>query len=277
MSFSLTPHLPEGAVNMVIGTLMPLMRPPLDTNPASAWSLITRMLEEYRPQTLRELGLAGEIIGLQLSNLGVLADIGGSTPAEARRTGGHRQTCGLIRAEIQAQRYYGDLQRQRATEQDTTGLADAPRTAPDADATRRSSPAAETAPSEASFSATPPSDTPHSNPGPSDTPSSDGPSVGESGSGTPPCMAAKPGPETEADRPAGPVAASATELDEARATYADAAARLAVMQSRYKGAPPPHSQAAQQIQAQLRVVNAARLRAEQVRQRHTAAAALTRS
>ena len=54
------------------------------------------------------------------------------------------------------------------------------------------------------------------------------------------------------------VAAAAT-------AFTAAAPALHAMKSRFKGAPPPHSQAAQQIRIQERVVATARLKLEQSR------------
>jgi hypothetical protein len=54
-------------------------------------------------------------------------------------------------------------------------------------------------------------------------------------------------------------------LSQAEGTYIVALAHLNFMKARHKGAPPPHSQAAQQIQAQQRIVDAARMKLELLR------------
>ena len=51
----------------------------------------------------------------------------------------------------------------------------------------------------------------------------------------------------------------------AEANLASATKRLNLMKAHHKGAPPPHSTAAQQIQAQQRVVETARLKLQQAR------------
>jgi outer membrane protein TolC len=51
----------------------------------------------------------------------------------------------------------------------------------------------------------------------------------------------------------------------AEAKLASATKLLNLMKAHHKGAPPPHSSAAQQIQAQQRVVETARLKLEQAR------------
>ncbi|MFO1027607.1 MAG: hypothetical protein U1E70_20710 [Acetobacteraceae bacterium] len=75
-----------------------------------------------------------------------------------------------------------------------------------------------------------------------------------------------------ASAPAPASCAPASAVAEAEAAYALAAARLEVLQSHYKGAPPPHTKAAQQIQAQQRLVNAARMKVQAAR-RHAGEAA----
>jgi hypothetical protein len=70
-------------------------------------------------------------------------------------------------------------------------------------------------------------------------------------------------PQPEADNAASGIAA-------AEATLASATKLLNLMKAHYKGAPPPHSSAAQQIQAQQRVVETARLKLQQARRAQAA-------
>ncbi|MBS0641085.1 MAG: hypothetical protein U1E70_20955 [Acetobacteraceae bacterium] len=72
-------------------------------------------------------------------------------------------------------------------------------------------------------------------------------------------------PEQPADAPAEP--APSPDLAQAELAYHAAAAQLTLMKARFKGAPPPHSQAAQQIKAQQRIVDMARLKLDQARRR----------
>lgn len=78
-------------------------------------------------------------------------------------------------------------------------------------------------------------------------------------------------PEQSAGAPAGP--APSPDLAQAEPAYHAAAAQLTLMRARFKGAPPPHSQSAQQIKAQQRIVDMARLKLEQARRRSVHAAA----
>ena len=63
----------------------------------------------------------------------------------------------------------------------------------------------------------------------------------------------------------------------AEAALAKATKLLNLMKAHHKGAPPPHSQAAQQIQAQQRIVDTARLKLEQARRQQSAAAQAERA
>jgi hypothetical protein len=62
------------------------------------------------------------------------------------------------------------------------------------------------------------------------------------------------------------------DLAAAETACAQAEQRLGEMKARYKGAPPSHSQAAQQIRAQERVLGTARMKLSQARLRQVAAA-----
>ena len=62
--------------------------------------------------------------------------------------------------------------------------------------------------------------------------------------------------------------------DSEEKAYNSAVKLLSLMKAHHKGAPPPHSQAAQQIQAQQRVVDTARMKLEQTRRQQQAAAAV---
>jgi hypothetical protein len=74
-----------------------------------------------------------------------------------------------------------------------------------------------------------------------------------------PTQPEQPAPATSAPEPEAP------DIATAEAKLASATKLLNLMKAHHKGAPPPHSSAAQQIQAQQRVVETARLKLEQAR------------
>jgi hypothetical protein len=79
---------------------------------------------------------------------------------------------------------------------------------------------------------------------------------------------AYPTPASVAEPEPPPAAETAppSDLAQAEAKLRSAVKLLNLMQGQHKGAPPPHSQAAQQIQAQQRSVETARLTLQQARQ-----------
>jgi hypothetical protein len=166
------------------------------------------MLGEYQPETVRELRLAGEAIGLSLHSLAAFSESAEPGITADQLATARRWSCSLSRAGSAAHRCLDQLQRARRA-----GQPDGP----EADVDAR-----DTAP-------------PQQGPG-----------------AAPPVVAAQPEPD----------------LAQAEATVASAATRLHAMKSRFKGAPPPHSQAAQQIRAQERVAATARLKLEQARAQH---------
>ncbi|MFO1023707.1 MAG: hypothetical protein U1E70_00870 [Acetobacteraceae bacterium] len=75
--------------------------------------------------------------------------------------------------------------------------------------------------------------------------------------------------------PAGPPDHAVAALQQAEADFRKADRLLTLMRAHHKGAPPPHSQAAQQIRDQQRIVDAARMKLAQARKRHNGMAAET--
>ena len=210
MSFS--SDLSRAAIEMVVSLLLPLIVPTLEGDADAATSLALEMLAEYRPMTVRELRLAGEIIGFSLNSLHALAQAADRDVAAEKLSVPRRWACSLSRSGHQAQRKFDEMQRQRHE-----GVPEQP--APDAEAF-----VADAEP------------------------------------------AAAPRPALEAVPP--PLSAEPlSDMSPEEAAYASAAKLLRLMQAQYKGAPPPHSQAAQQIQAQQRAVDTARLKLEHARQR----------
>jgi hypothetical protein len=71
--------------------------------------------------------------------------------------------------------------------------------------------------------------------------------------------------QPEPTTPPAPTDTAPTDIAQAEAKLKSAEKLLSLMQAHHKGAPPPHTKAAQQIQAQTRVVATARLTLEQAR------------
>lgn len=82
---------------------------------------------------------------------------------------------------------------------------------------------------------------------------------------TPATTAQQSAPSEAAPPSAGPATAQTTA--QAEAALKSAEKLLALMKAHHKGAPPPHSHAAQQIQAQQRAVDTARMKLQQARKR----------
>ncbi|MFL5252208.1 MAG: hypothetical protein ACJ8AI_04835 [Rhodopila sp.] len=84
--------------------------------------------------------------------------------------------------------------------------------------------------------------------------------------------------QTAETTPAGPAtappadASPASEVGQAESKYNPAAKLLTLMKAHHKGAPPPHTKAAQDIQHQQRIVDAARMALQQARCRQVQAA-----
>ncbi|MFO1024137.1 MAG: hypothetical protein U1E70_03045 [Acetobacteraceae bacterium] len=110
-------------------------------------------------------------------------------------------------------------------------------------------------------------------------------SLAEAGEATPPVRAGDPAPARRpvptadqspaAGPPAAPVppASEPDDVTKAERALASAEKLLGLMKAHHKGGPPPHSQAAQQIQAQERVVGAARLKLAQARRQQSSGGA----
>src|SRR3954454_7419413 len=73
---SLSPNLPVSAIEYVVALLVRLMLPNVGEDTEAARALALDMLADYHPRTVRELRLAGEIIGCGLNTLQALADCG---------------------------------------------------------------------------------------------------------------------------------------------------------------------------------------------------------
>jgi hypothetical protein len=212
-------------VALVVAVLTRLIVRAMGGTAESGQTLATLMLAEYQPETVRELRLAGEAIGLSLDSLAAFSASAEPGITADQLAAARRWNCSLSRAGSAAHRRLDELQRARRAGQPEAPDNEAPDTAaPDTEANLRDAAPRRQAPLAA------------------------------------PAVAAQAEPD----------------LAQAEASVASAATRLHAMKSRFKGAPPPHSQAAQQIRAQERVVATARLKLEQVRARHAKPAACGR-
>ena len=111
MSFST--NLPRAAIEMVVSLLLPLIVPTLEGDADAATSLALEMLAEYRPATVRELRLAGEIIGFSLNSLHALAQAADRDVSTEKLSVPRRWACSLSRSGLQAQRRFDEMQHQR--------------------------------------------------------------------------------------------------------------------------------------------------------------------
>jgi hypothetical protein len=260
---TLSPTLPQSAVDLVVAMLVRLILPALAGDAEAAKALALAMLAEYQPQTIRELRLASEIVGLSLDSLNALVESAQpGVPAERLATS-RRWACSLSRTGYQAQRRLDTLQRARHGGSASALASDIAVTAPRA--ALPSAQAQTSVPQTAPLMPSQPEAPPHGPP----QPQASHPAVGH----TRPTQAQpaqdlgrSPLPEqSQAPQPQPQPALSESPLSQAEGTYVVALAHLNFMKARHKGAPPPHSQAAQQIQAQQRVVDAARMKLELLR------------
>jgi hypothetical protein len=253
---TLSPTLPQSAVDLVVAMLVRLILPALAGDTGAAKALALAMLAEYQPQTIRELRLAAEIVGLSLESLNALVESAQpGVPAERLATS-RRWACSLSRTGYQAQRRLDTLQRARQGGSASALASDIAVTAP-----RAALPSAQprtSLPQAAALQL--PQAPPHGPP----QPQASRPVVGDAQqTQAHPAQAAGKSPQSQP--PQSQPALSESPLSQAEGTYIVALAHLNFMKARHKGAPPPHSQAAQQIQAQQRIVDAARMKLELLR------------
>jgi hypothetical protein len=223
------PAISAAVVDMVIGFLLPLLLPGAGGNVQAATAVVLELLAGHQPQTARELRLAGEAVAYSLKGLAMLGKASEPGISTEVMDSSLKWACTLARSGHQAQRRLDELQR--------IGRP----------AARRQDPAAEPGPGPKS------------------------PAAAELIAAGPAPSAAAPGPEPASSDVAQPgvIQPEVTQADtiQAEAAFAKAEKLLVLMKAHHKGAPPPHSQAAQQIAAQHRAVEAARLVLAQARRR----------
>ena len=238
-------NLPAAAIEVALGLLLPLILPTLKNDTQAATGLALHMLAEYEPRSVRDLRLATEAIGYSLRSLMILAEsIVPGIKTEALDIT-LKWATSLSRSSHQAQRRLTEFQRATpvtATHPET----DHPQTAsaePPQPATRETAAHPEPTNPEPAHPEAARAESPH-------------PTVT-----TAAAPAASPNPDPDC-----------ADVATAEARLASAIRLLNRMRAHHKGAPPPHSSAAQQIQAQQRVVETARMKLEQARRQHTQSA-----
>ncbi len=257
---SLSPDLPSSAIETVIAFLLPLILPTLNNQTPAATALALHMLGDYNPQSTRELRLAAEAIGYSLKGLTVLAESAEPGITAEKRDADIKWACSLTRSGHQSERRLAEAQRA-------------------AQATLPGQPGQTTATNPAQVTPTNPAQATSTNPADaaSNPAQATATKAAQAISTKPAALATLP-PQPAAHAPASPEPPAQPLPDEtapgdvptAEAALAKATKLLNLMQAHHKGAPPPHSSAAQQIQAQQRVVETARLKLEQARRRQQA-------
>ena len=292
---------------MVIAALLPLILPALG-DPDTARRLALGMLAEYQPETLRELRLAGTIIGIDLNCLAAIVRSGEPDLTPERRAHAARSICTLNRSGLQALRQFAAMQRDRranalpatvvpatsalansamaeATTANSAMAAAAMATSAMATAAVTNTAMANAALAEAGGLMPPPMPGEAAQPAPVGAAEPASAQVWGAEAPARPCVgpAAADGEMQPAEAEADAGAILATQADVVAATwgplqaaevaFSTASATLVVMESRYKGAPQPHTPAGQVIARQRRVVDAARMQLDQARRRHADATA----
>jgi hypothetical protein len=229
-AMSLTVSLPAGISADAIEFVIAFLLPqilPKLGDDAAARRLALRLLASYNPANDRELQLAAEAIGFGIHTMTALTEAADPNQAAEKQDEALRRAGRLGRSAMQVRRFLGALQRERHAPRSTARLAP-PHEEP---AGAPLSPPAATAPAEPDAPAPQP-----------EVPAS-----------TAPAAAAQPAP--------------ADAVVEATAKLNTAQTLLNRMKAAWKGAPPPHSKAAQEIRQQQRMVDAARMALVQVRRR----------
>ncbi|MFL5287883.1 MAG: hypothetical protein ACJ8AW_44680 [Rhodopila sp.] len=230
--------LAADAVDFIIALLLPLILPKLG-NPDAARALALRLLASHNPTNERDLQLTAEAIGFSIRTMVALGEAADPEAAPDRQDAALRRASSLSRSGLQVHRC---LIAQRR-EQDSARKPAAPHFQyPFPIAPLRE------APSEPLLAEPPPAET-----------------------ATPPA-ADPPPPAPEAAAQAEPAPPELLSVRHAEAKLRSAQKLLELMKAHHKGAPPPHTRAAQDIQAQQRAVDAARMALAQARIREAHAA-----
>jgi hypothetical protein len=271
---SLSATIPAGAVDLAVALLLPLILPGLGCDTRAAAALVLQLLAEYEPHTARELRLATEAIGFSIKGAATLAESAEAGIAREKREASIKWACSLTRSGHQAQRRLMELQRAPRMVDRTVPLTEIGQTAaisPTESAARAPTPAAAGA-KDAGL-----------------------PAAGNAAQGMNAALPKRPNASLPNVALANAASSDATHLDtaqpaqvipttrvaetstqpdpapadvaQAEATYNVAVDLLNLMKARHKGAPPGHSQAAQQIQAQQRIADVARMKLRDARRR----------
>ncbi|MFL5286296.1 MAG: hypothetical protein ACJ8AW_36305 [Rhodopila sp.] len=220
-------------LDLILGALLPLLLPAMSR---LRRDIALELLAAHGPQTTKELRFPAEAIAYSLRGLELLGQSNAAGASLDQRITAVTWACRLDRAGHQAQKRLDELQRARRQQ-------------------RRGMPASEPAAFEPAA--------------PESAASVPEMARRATEMGTAANVAAK---ATVASEKAASAAAQVPDVAQTEAALRTAEKLLGLMKSHWKGAPPPHTQAAQQIQTQERAVNLARMTLAQARRREAGTA-----
>ncbi|HVZ10743.1 hypothetical protein [Rhodopila sp.] len=252
-------HLPTIVVDITIAFLLPLILPAAGGDRVAAEAGVRALLAGYQPADVHELNLAAQVVGHYLKSLGLLGESAAQMASPRQAETAIRLACSTAKIAEKAETMLERRQALRRAEQRADGSATGPaETVAGMSASQEAAADGMVLPKAERLG-----------------PAAAGPSMpatGEvAGATETETEAATAAPDAAATAPGDGPAAEADPVAEAEAKFRSATRLLHLMKAHHKGAPPPHSQAAQQIKAQERVVNMARLSLEQARRGQAAA------
>jgi hypothetical protein len=269
---SLPASIAAEAVDFILALLLPLIIPTV-ADPDRARATALRMLNAHSPQDERELQLAAEAVAFSIRTMAVLAEAARPDTLPERRDATQRLGNSLSRSGLAVQRCLGTLLRERRNASRVPPpFAVAPLPADPFAGLPVTAQAAESPAPPPSFVVPRlPAELP---PAPADFAAS---AVAVP---TPPLLPAEPAPAADAasqDTTGAAPPAQPPAVAQAEAALRRAQKLLDLMLAHHKGAPPPHTKAAQDIRQQRHVVDAARMALAQARRREAAAPAVSQS
>ena len=225
--------VPAAVIDLVVGFLLPLIIGACGGDARFAKATALRMLVEHHARTGNELLLAGSAICYRLRGLAMLAQSVDPDLPPESVDLAVKAACSLSRTGQQAQRRLDELQRVPPRSAEAAATAD---------------------------DAPPPASMPE----------------GAEGGAPQPTVPGAAEPPVQPERTAvaeAPEGTTRSEVVRFETKLRSAETLLTLMKASWKGAPPPHSKAAQDIRAQQRVVDAARMALAQARRRQASAVA----
>src|SRR3954453_4357934 len=243
--------IPAAIADLVVGFLLPLSIGACGGDAQGAKATALRLLTEHHPRTGNELLLAGSAIGHRLRGLAMLARSAEPDLPPDAVDQAMKWACSLSRTSQQAQRRLDELLRTAPRCDDAVVAAQdgaPPDTAPEPQPTLAAPEAVAVAPA------------------PTEALTAPAPTEALT---APAQSAATPAAPHAVEEPV--VGMPGSVITQLQAKLRNAENLVALMKARWKGAPPPHSKAAQDIKAQQRVVDTTRLALARAR-RHDAEA-----